>query len=134
MDLTAAQINTFFTAQEQMGIPAATLPALAAEGIETPTDLTEFDAASIKQVVESLRKPGDYIPNPDGGGGTIPRPPYVLGAKSQARLTATSDLMRYYETTGRTASHANIAWDPIVKNFAQQWKALKQRDAGIEVP
>lgn len=138
MVLTVAQVNAFFTAANQMAIPAATVPALNAEGIDGPDDLAEFDEKGIQQVVDGLRKPGDRIPNPDPqapAGATIPRPPYVLGAKSQKRLTAVSDLVRYYEMTGRPLTAGNIQWDPIVKNFSEQFKALKaRRDEDIEVP
>jgi len=138
MVLTAAQVLAFFVSAEQMAIPAATVPALNTEGIDGPDDLAEFDQTGIGQVVDSLRKPGDRIPNPDPGapvGATIPRPPYVLGAKSQKRLIAASDLIRYYVTTGRALTQGNIQWDPIIKNFTEQWSALKARkDEDIAVP
>ena len=138
MVLTGPQVIAFFTGPTQMAIPAATIPALNNEGIDGPGDLAEFDEKGITQVVESLRKPGDRIPHPDheaADGVTIPRPPYVLGAKSQKRLTAASDLIRYYETTGRTLTPGNIQWDPIIKDFVQQYKALTARkDEEITVP
>ena len=90
------------------------------------------------QVAENLRKPNDRIPNPDAGapaGSTIPRPPYVFGAKSQKRLLAACDLVRYYETAGRVLSAANMQWSTVIKNFDQAFKALKdRREEDIEVP
>ena len=90
------------------------------------------------QVAESLRKPGDCIPNPDPNaapGSTIPRPPYTFGAKSHKRLLAACDIVRYYETVGRTTTAGNMQWSPIIRNFSEQWKALKERkDDDIDVP
>lgn len=139
MVLTAAQIQAFFESADQMALPHATVIALVDEGIDDPDDLQEFDKVTLAQVVESLRKPGDRIPNPDPGapqGATIPRPPYVFGAKSQKRMLAASKLIRYYTTTGRTLTAGNIAWDPIIKNFDDQWSAIVARkdDKNIEVP
>jgi hypothetical protein len=58
-------------------------------------------------------------------GAMIPTPPFVFGAKSQMRLLAACDLVRYYETIGpEITTNNNIGWDPVIKNFAEQWRAL----------
>jgi hypothetical protein len=69
-------------------------------------------------------------------GATIPTPPFIFGAKSQKRLLAACDIVRYYEETGRPLTAANIQWNTVIKNFGEQWKALKDRKAGDspEVP
>ena len=138
MVLTAGQSLAFFTGAGSMAIPVATYQQLANEGIVTPDDLLDFDKDSIEQIAKNLRSPSDRIPNPDPAappGSTIPRPPYVFGAKSQKRLLEACDLIRYYETTGRAVTPANIAYD-IIHYFTQQWKALKDRrdDDPPEVP
>ena len=135
MVLTAAQINAFFTDAAQMAIPAATFMQLQHEGIANVGDLSEFDRETFKQVVDNLRSPGGRIPNPDHGappGSTIPRPPFVFGAKSHRRLMAACDLVRFYEAIGRDPTAGNIRWDPIIKNFEQQWTALKDRKENDE--
>ena len=118
-----------------MAIPAATVAQLANEGIATVLDLTEFDKETFKQVVDNLRNPGGRVPNPDPGaapGSTIPRPPFVFGAKSHRRLMAACDLVRFYDTIGRGLTAANILWDPVIRNFEQQWQALKDRKENDE--
>jgi hypothetical protein len=52
---------------------------------------------------------------------------YVFGAKSQKRLTAACEIIRYYETVGRPLTAANIQWDTVIKNFEIQWNALKAK-------
>ena len=113
-----------------MAIPHATVIQLQQEGISQVSDLADFDKSAILQITENLRKPGDRIPNPDPGadpGATIPRPPFVFGAKSQMRVLAACDLIRFYVTIGRNLTAGNIRWDPIIKDFKIQWKALEDR-------
>ena len=122
-----------------MAIPHATVIKLQDEGINDPDDLTDFTKDSLMQVAENLRKPGDRIPNPDPNapvGSTIPRPSYVFGAKSQKRLLEACELVRFYETIGRPLTAPNIQYDPVIKDFMQQWKALTERKTndGPEVP
>ena len=64
MVFTAAQIGAFFSGANQMAIPNETVAALANEGITSVDDLIDFDKDSLRQVTESLRKPGDRVPNP----------------------------------------------------------------------
>ena len=138
MVFTAAQTQAFFTDAAQMAIPAASLPLLNAEGINAVADLVDYDKDTILQVAENLKRPGDRIPNPDPdapAGATIPRPPYTFGAKSQKRLGAACDIVCYYETVGRPLTAANMRYTTIIRNFAEQWKALNDRKGEeIEVP
>ena len=41
-------------------------------------------------------------------------------------------MMRFYHTVGRTYTAANIAWNPVIKNFQEHWKALAARRIGEE--
>jgi len=135
--LTAAQTTAFFEDADQMALPHDTRLKLQEEGIMLVSDLAEFDEDTFKQIATNLKKPGDRIPNPDpGAGGTIPRPPYTFGAKSQKRLLAASEIVRFYKTIGRELTTGAIRWNPVVQNFAEQWKALKERrkDEEPEVP
>jgi hypothetical protein len=137
MVLTNAHTTAFFEAAAQMGIPRATVVQLVNEGISTVDDLSEFDRDSLQQVADNLRRPGGRIPDPTVGaiaGATIPTPPFVFGAKSQQRLLVACDIVRYYELTGRPLTSANILWTTVVKNFAEQWKALKDRKKSEDIP
>jgi hypothetical protein len=53
-------------------------------------------------------------------GTTIPTPPLVFGAKSQKRLLAASEIVRYYEETGRPLTRANIQWHTVINNVGEQ--------------
>ena len=130
MVLTAAQVRDFFENNGQMAIPHATVVQLENEGITTVDDLIDFDKDTLQQVADNLRRPGGRIPNPDPNappGSTIPQPPFTFGAKSQKRLLAACELVRFYTTIGRPLTAANMQWDPIIKNFSDQWKALEDR-------
>jgi hypothetical protein len=139
MVLTAAQTTAFFEADDQMGIPHITVIQLQNEGISIVDDLVDFDKDTLQQVADNLRRPGGRVQDPTPGavvGATIPTPPFVFGAKSQKRLLAACDIIRYYEETGRPLTAGNIQWNTVIKNFGEQWKALKDRKAGDlpEVP
>jgi hypothetical protein len=107
MVLTANQIQTFFTANDQIGLPLNSFQALANEGINSVNGLKEFDKDDIVQVAKNLRSAN-----------------LVFGAKSQKRLIVACQLVRYYDAVGRTITANNIMWDPIMENFETQWKAL----------
>jgi hypothetical protein len=136
MVLTNAQTTAFFEQDAQMGIPNETVIQLQAEGISTVDDLIDFDKDTLQQVADNLRRPGGRVPDPTPGaaaGATIPTPPFVFGAKSQKRLLSACDIVRYYDATGRALTPGNITWNSVIKNFADQWKAMKDRKAG-DVP
>ena len=103
-----------------MAILHATVIQLQNEGIDTVEDLADFDKDKLTQVADNLRRPGGRIPNPDPGAlaeATITTPPFVFGAKYQQRMLAASEMMRFYNTVGRTCTAANTAWNPVIKNF-----------------
>jgi hypothetical protein len=139
MVFTQAQTTSFFEDEDQMGIAADTRTELVNEGIEAVLDLSDFDKDTLTQVADNLRRPGGRIPNPDPNapaGSTIAQPPFVFGTKAQKRLLAACDIVHYYEMISRELSSTNMRWDPVLKNFGQQWKALKDRKDGeaLEVP
>jgi hypothetical protein len=139
MVLSAAQTEAFFEDGDQMGLPPGTRAQLAAEGITAVIDLAEFDKETIEQIASNLRNPGGRIPNPDPAaeaGATIARPPFIFGARSKMRVLAACDLMSFYETINRDLKATSIMWNPVMKNFVQQWNALEERrkDSNLEVP
>ena len=38
-----------------------------------------------------------------------------------------TDLIKFYDAIGQDLTAANIQWDPVMKNFELQWKALKAK-------
>jgi hypothetical protein len=139
MVFTANQTTAFFENVDQMGIAHATVVQLVNEGIDEVQDLAEFDQASLTQVADNLRRPGGRVPNPDAAapaGSTIAQPPFSFGAKAQKRLLAACNLVRYYVMIDRALTPQNMQWDPVMKNFIESWKALKDRKDGEspEVP
>ena len=134
MVLTAAQVTLFFEDAAHMAIPANTRAQLQQEGIITVEDLSDFDVSELKQIAENLRKPAGRIPDPAAGavggpplGATVPTPPFVFGAKSQLRLKAASNIVRYYETVGRVLTPSMIRWGTEIKVFNQHWTTLVTR-------
>jgi hypothetical protein len=104
MVLTAAQTAAFFQLEAQMGIPHPTVAQMQAEGITNVQDLADFDKESLQQMTDNLRRPGGRVPDPipnAAPGTTIPTPAFVFGAKSQKRLQVATDLIKYYDATGR---------------------------------
>ena len=108
---STAQTSAFFTGDTQMAIPTATIKHLRNEGITSVDDLNEFDKDAIEAVAANFRKASPMI---------------VLGAKSIGRLIIATDLAKFYETISRTPTEANMKWDPVMRNFNLQMKALRE--------
>ena len=128
--MTADQTRAFFEHADQMGTPAATVTQMEAEGITAASDLADFDKDSLQQLADNLRRPGGRAPDPNPAapqGATVPTPPFTFGAKSQKRPQVATDLIKFYNAIGRDLTAANIQWNPIMRNFETQWKALKAK-------
>ena len=115
MVFTGAQNTAFFEDANQMAIPHNTVLQLVTEGINVVNNLADFDKESFQQVATNLRRPP---------GGAVA---FTFGAKSAKRLQAASNLVKFYQAIGRDPMAANIHWDPIVRNFEEQWKALSKK-------
>ena len=98
-----------------MAIPAEMVAQLVNEGIQTVDDLCDFDKDSLEQVANNLRLPP---------GGAVA---FNFGAKSHKRLLVACDLVRYYEMVGQNLTATNLQWNPIMRNFGEQYKALMER-------
>jgi hypothetical protein len=143
MVITVAQNVAFFEDNDQMALARATFQRLIHEGIQTIDDLVDFDEESLKQVAENLRRPAGRIPDPTIGvaggvavGATIPCPPFAFGAKSHARLVVATELLKFYRAIGRDTTAAGMMWDRVMRNFGEQWKAIKdaKKETQPEVP
>jgi hypothetical protein len=52
-------------------------------------------------------------------------PGFVFGAKSQLRVKVAMNLAKFYQTVRCELDHNKMRWNPIIKNFVEHWKALK---------
>lgn len=110
---TVAQTTAFFEHADQMAIPHATIAFLGTEGIALIDDLAEFDKKSIDDLASNFRR----MTNDNGDR-------VVFGAKSQKRLTVACAAVKFYNMVGREPTAANMAWNPVLKNFETQYNAL----------
>ena len=127
MVLTNAQTTAFFDDADQMAIPAATRAQMVNDGAQAVEDLVEFNKEALKQVASNLRRPGGRVSDPNPGadpGATIPTPSFVFGAKSQLRLSAAADLLRYYEMVGRDTTPATFVGILSSRTFGNSGKHL----------
>ena len=127
MVLSVTQTNAFMENGDQMGITHDTVKQLQKEGISVVADLIEFDKSTINQIAANIRRPAGRTTDPTpwaAPGETIHTPHFEFGEKLQKSLVVAAQLLRYYETVGRPTYAANIQWNPEIKNFEVQWKAL----------
>ena len=130
MVITAAQTMAFFENPDQMGIPHATVAQLQVEGITVIQDFVDFHKDTLQELADNLRNPTGCIPDPNpaaAAGTTIPTPSFVFGAKSQHRISVACEMVRYYNAVRHDITAANMRWTQVIKNFEDQWKALKGR-------
>ena len=128
MVVTAAQTTAFFENPDQMGIPHAMVIQLQVEGITGIQDLADFDKDTLQQLADNLRKLAGCVPDPNpaaAAGATIPTPSFVFSAKSQHHISLACEIVCYYNAVGRDITAANMQWTQVIKNFEDQWKALK---------
>lgn len=123
MVFTGAQTTTFFTAVDQMAIPAGTVAQLANEGITAVVDLEEFKDEEFDQIIRNLRNP-PRIPDPANPGVLLAQGPFELSAKSLKRLKVAAHAVRYYTSIGRDLSPGNMHYTNTLRNFELQWTSL----------
>ena len=134
------QIIFFFEAATQMVLIHNTRIFLQVEVITVVGDLAEFTNVKIKQVAENLRRPYGLVVAPNTGVGSVPKklpiptPLYTFGTKSQLRLKAGGDIVRYYETINRVVTPNMVRWQPEAKNCTQHWKVLCTRSTSNKHP
>ena len=88
MVLTTQNNTHFFEDAGQVGLPRRTRLQLAAEGIQTVSDLLDFDETTLEEVAKNLRNPTGREPDPIDATRSIPTIPFVISAKSLKRLVA----------------------------------------------
>ena len=135
MPWTANQTSSFFENNDQMGIPNRTVMAMRNEGISTIDDLAEFEDDDFKAMVESFRNP-PLIPDPNNAARQVRQNPFQLGARSLKRLKVAAQAVRYYQSTARATTAANMQWNTVLQNFADQWQSIldQKKDETPDVP
>ncbi|KAL3933249.1 MAG: hypothetical protein SGBAC_010478, partial [Bacillariaceae sp.] len=112
MVITAAQATAFFTAADQMALPAATYnPALQNEGITTIDDLKEFDDKMLDQIHKHISQ--------NGVAGQ------TFSALSLSRLNTAASAVQYYQDTDRPLSAGCMKWTPTLTHYKAEMEALK---------
>ena len=124
MVLTAVQRTAFFRNNDQMALTAATRTQLQTEGITDEVTLGEASSERFDTIKDNLRRP------PGGG------PPFEFTSKSEERLRAASNIVKYYNLVGREPTADNMMWDPVIKIFKKHWDDLKKQQVkdAPEVP
>ena len=133
--VNTAETTAFFENADSMGLRADTRQRLRDEGIDLIDDLVDLDEPMMKAIVEIMRKPGDCVPDPNNPGQDRLRDPYVFGAKTQRRLLEAAEYIRHLKGINRDDDARNLRY-PIIKDFTQQYKSLKERKDGeqLKVP
>ena len=123
MVLTAGQITAFFTDADQMGLSARTRTFLQSEGISMIEDLAEFSSKDAwTQIVENCKRPPQVT---DAAGNLVNQAAFHIGAKSLHRLRVAAIAVEYYAATDRAITVQSVQWNTTLKNFEEQWKAIK---------
>ena len=112
---------------------------LRREGIIHVHNLEEHDEKTIKRLADALLRLVRKVPDPDPEAepdATVSTPLYEFGSTSFSRLVVACDLVRYYVTTGRDLTPANMQWNQVMKNFEVEWKDLKthQKETARDPP
>ena len=92
-----------------MGIINRTRVNIQNEGIADVVDLPDWEDDDWDNWSSNARNP-PRIPDPNNAGQQIYQAPYVISVTSLKRLKQASDLMRYYLSTSRDPSAANMQW------------------------
>ena len=135
MPWTANQISSFFENNDQMGIPNCTVTAMRNESITTIGDLAEFEDDDFKVMVELFRTP-PLIPDPNNAAQQVRQNPFQLGARSLRRLKVAAQAIHYYQSTACATTAANMQWNTVLQNFADQWQSIldRKKDDTPDVP
>ena len=83
-----------------------------------------FDKDFLKHLTDNLKRSGGQI---NVGGAMVATLSFNPGAKLQMILEATSNIVIFYNTVGRAITNTPIQWDPITKDFNQEWQILIKR-------
>ena len=117
-----------------MALPDRTRLKLAAEGLTTPTDFIDFpEKEDLEALVLKCLKPAKIA-------GNLVNAPlrevlqYAIPARSEVRLNCARLIVKYYSSVGRVVEADDMFW-PVLKNFMEHWKAMKEKkSAPVGIP
>jgi hypothetical protein len=118
-----------------MGLPDRTRIKLAAEGLTNPEDFIDFpDKEDLDALILKCLKPAKIA----GGAAANARPrevlQYEIPARSEVRLQCARLIVKYYSTVGREIEADDLFW-PVLRNFMEHWKAMKEKkSAPVGIP
>ena len=106
-----------------MSMSNRTRVQLAVEGITEPGDLEEYDEAGLEKIFYNLAKPAK-VAGPQGRLREVE--PFQVTGKTKQRLLGAAKLVQFYTTISCPLDPDNMLW-PVIKNFLEQWEALKEQ-------
>ena len=124
MPLTNTQTNAFLEYADNMNIPHNALVKLQKEGANNEGYLEITDKNFLEHWTDHLKRPGGQV---NVGGAMVAVPDFKFGGKLQMRLESALNIVRLYKTVGIYITNSIIKWDPIIKDFKQEWGVLFKR-------
>ena len=106
------------------------------KGLSQFDDLQDFGKNELKKVTNNIQNPALIPMLIKVVRFWILTPPFVFDTKSQKHLLAATHIILFYLTINRSLEVGNIAWNPIIQNFQEQWEAPEKRkeDNSPDVP
>ena len=138
MAANAAQMRTYL--RDIIGIADSPAPDLAArreavreEGLETITDLADFDEEDIKILCASVRKPGGTIGDPNDNTRRIPNPGFSIPAIAEKRLKLACYGARIYRMLGRPITSDSLNRTRL-REFEQHQLTITEHEDPESIP
>ena len=138
MAATAAHMRTFL--REVIGIDDTPPPdtgarrdAVRGEGLETITDLADFDEDDVKILCASVRKPGGTVQDPDDNTRMIPNPGFSVPAIAEKRLKLACYGARLYRMLDRPISSDSLNRTRL-REFEQHQLTISEHEDFEAIP
>ena len=112
MVFTAAQATMIFTDPNYIGLGEETRAHLVDEGVTSVESIGNFHPEDVKELAQTMCRPG---------GDNQPLP---FGAMTQKKFNDTAELIRFYESTGRTMTPAMLSGKPSERTLASNGNHL----------
>lgn len=124
MVFTAAQLTAFFENDDQMGMNAEARRRLIIKGITTVESLGVITPEAFDSAIKSLAREG-RVADPNRAGMFLPA--FEISIPTTLKMTTMINLVRYYETIGRTVTPVNVKWSTVGLQFRDMWVAIEER-------
>ena len=138
MAAAAAQMRTFL--REVIGIADSPVPELGArreavreEGLETISDLADFDEDDVKILCASVRKPGGTVTDPHDEMRRIPNPGFSIPAIAEKRLKLACYGAKIYRMLGRPITNESLNRARL-RQFEEHQLTIKEHEEPESLP